>query len=121
MDMGISGKCALVLGAGGGLGGAIARTLAREGAKVALADVDQSAAKQTEEEIRSKGGEAFAMGWDLADLSVIDPNISLIEAQYGPVSILVNNTGGPPPTTASAQPAQQWSRISSQWCFPSLR
>ena len=40
MDLGITGKTALVLGAGGGLGGAIAKALAREGARVALGDID---------------------------------------------------------------------------------
>ena len=40
MDLGIAGKTALVLGAGGGLGGAIARSLSREGVKVAAADLD---------------------------------------------------------------------------------
>ena len=109
MDMGIAGKCALVLGAGGGLGGAIACALAREGAKVALADLDQAAAEQTGSEIRSQGGTSCSVKWDLSDLSAIGPNVSLIEAQFGPVSILVNNTGGPPPTLASAQPSHLWS------------
>jgi 3-oxoacyl-[acyl-carrier protein] reductase len=43
MDLGLQGKTALVLGAGGGLGGAIARTLAREGVRVAIADIDAQA------------------------------------------------------------------------------
>ena len=47
MDLGLKGKVALVLGAGGGLGGAIARTLAREGAKVAAADIDADSVNRT--------------------------------------------------------------------------
>ena len=110
MDLGIEGKCALVLGAGGGLGGAIAHALAREGARVVLADVDLTTAEKAAQDIASAGGEAFALAWDLADLGVIDANVSAIEARYGHVSILVNNTGGPPPTTVSGQPPDQWAK-----------
>lgn len=111
MDLGIEGKCALVLGAGGGLGGAIAHALAAEGAKVAVADIDGEAAERTAQSIRGGGGDAFAIGWDISDLTAIEGNVSAIESRYGPVAILVNNTGGPPPTTVSGQSAEQWSRF----------
>ncbi|NKL21197.1 SDR family oxidoreductase [Rhizobium leguminosarum] len=111
MDLGISGKCALVLGAGGGLGGAIAQTLAAEGAKVAVADIDVEAAEKTVAEIKSAGGDAFAIKWDISDLSVIETNVGLIEGQYGNVAILVNNTGGPPPTAVSGQSPEQWAKF----------
>ncbi len=111
MDLGIAGKCALVLGAGGGLGGAIAQALATEGAKVVVADIDADAAGKTVDAIQSAGGDAFALKWDIADLSVIETNISDIEKRYGHVAILVNNTGGPPPTLVSGQSADQWSKF----------
>jgi 3-oxoacyl-[acyl-carrier protein] reductase len=111
MDLGISGKCALVLGAGGGLGGAIAQTLAAEGAKVVVADIDGDAASRTADTINAAGGEAFSIKWDIGDLSVIDKNVSEIEGRYGHVAILVNNTGGPPPTTVSGQSPEQWSKF----------
>jgi 3-oxoacyl-[acyl-carrier protein] reductase len=111
MDLGIAGKCALVLGAGGGLGGAIAHALAAEGAKVVLADLDFAAAEKAAKDIKSTGGEAFALAWDLADLAVIDTNVSAIESKYGHVSILVNNTGGPPPTPAWGQSPDQWAKF----------
>jgi 3-oxoacyl-[acyl-carrier protein] reductase len=110
MDLGLSGKTALVLGAGGGLGGAIARTLAREGARVALADIDPAAASAVAEQIRKAGGEAIALPWDLADLSVIDANVARIEDELGPVEVLVNNTGGPPPTPVSGQSSELWNQ-----------
>lgn len=109
MDLGLSGKTALVLGAGGGLGSAIARTLAREGARVALADIDLAAASRVADEIGATGAQAIAMQWDLGDLSVIDANIARIERELGSVDVLVNNTGGPPPTPVSGQDIALWS------------
>ncbi|MDR6873209.1 3-oxoacyl-[acyl-carrier protein] reductase [Bosea sp. BE125] len=110
MDLGIKGKTALVLGAGGGLGGAIAKALAREGARLSLGDIDPAALERTAGEIRAEGGTALALAWDLADLSIIEGRIATIEAEIGPVDILVNNTGGPPPTPASGQPSELWAK-----------
>ena len=110
MDLGISGKTALVLGAGGGLGGAIATTLAREGARVAIADVNESALDRTTADIVRENGVSLALPWDLSDLSVVEANVGAIEQAFGPVDILVNNTGGPPPTTACGQDPTLWSK-----------
>ncbi|PWE53783.1 3-oxoacyl-ACP reductase [Metarhizobium album] len=111
MDLGIAGKCALVLGAGGGLGGAIAHSLADEGAKVVVADINGDAAAQTVRSIHGAGGEAFALHWDIADLSVLEAKVAEIEERYGPVAILVNNTGGPPPTPVLGVSPDQWSQF----------
>jgi len=110
MDLGLKDKTALVLGAGGGLGGAIARTLAQEGARVAVADIKYEALDPVMADIRAAGGKALALQWDLGDLSVIDANIARIEAGLGPVDILINITGGPPPTPVSGQTAEVWSK-----------
>lgn len=110
MDLGIKGKTALVLGAGGGLGGAIARSLAREGVQVAVADINQDALAPVVSDIVAAGSRALALPWDLADLSVIDAHVARIEAELGPVDILVNNTGGPPPTPVSGQSTEAWSK-----------
>ncbi|MDF1705322.1 MAG: SDR family oxidoreductase [Aeromicrobium sp.] len=109
MDLGINGKVALVLGAGGGLGGAIARELAGEGAGVVVADIDGDAAGATVAAIEATGGSARAVeAWDLGDLSLVESRISDIEQREGGVDILVNNTGGPPPSPVSGQPAEVW-------------
>ncbi len=110
MDLGLSGKTGLVMGAGGGLGGAIARALAREGMRVAVADINADAVAATAKGIEAAGGEALPLVWDLGHLAAIDGHARQIETRLGPVDVLVNNTGGPPPTPAAGQPSELWSR-----------
>lgn len=108
MDLGIAGKGALVLGGGGGLGGAIAKALASEGVKVAVAGRKEDAANNTVKAIREAGGEAIAVSWDLADLAAMEVEIDNLEKSHWPVDILVNITGGPPPSPVTAQTEQLW-------------
>lgn len=108
MDLGLQGKTALVLGGGSGLGRAIAISLAREGVKVAVAGRTTARLDETVAEIAAAGGTAAAIAWDLADLDAVAARVAEVEAKLGPVDILVNNTGGPPPTTAAGQPAELW-------------
>ncbi|MBF6193996.1 SDR family oxidoreductase [Nocardia beijingensis] len=108
MDLEIAGRTALVLGAGGGLGGAIAEKLAAEGAEVAVADIHREAAESRCEKIVAAGGRAIAVAWDIADLDAIEGNVTLIERTLGPVDILVNNTGGPPPAPILGRPSAIW-------------
>jgi len=110
MDFGIKDRTALVFGGGGGLGSAIARALAGESAKIAVADINADAAGSVASEIAAAGGRAIALTWDIADLNVIDENIARIEAELGGVDILVNNTGGPPPSLASGQDPALWTK-----------
>jgi 3-oxoacyl-[acyl-carrier protein] reductase len=114
MDLGINGKVALVLGAGGGLGSAIAKTLANEGVRVALADIDGAALDRVVADIKHAGGNAMAAAFDLADLSAMDARVTAIEAAFGPIDILVNNTGGPPPTPAAGQDPALWTKSFEQ-------
>jgi 3-oxoacyl-[acyl-carrier protein] reductase len=108
MDFGLKGKTALVLGGGGGLGRAISKALAGEGVNVAVADIEPKAIAETEAALAAIGGKSIGLVWDLADLAQIDAHISKIESVFGPVDILVNNTGGPPPTPASGQDPALW-------------
>ena len=110
MDFGLRGKTALVFGGGGGFGRAIAKALAREGANVAVAGIGADSIDATVAELKGIGGKTFGIIWDLADLSVIDANVAKIESELGPVDILVNNTGGPPPTAATSVDPALWAK-----------
>jgi 3-oxoacyl-[acyl-carrier protein] reductase len=118
MDLGLNDKTALVFGAGGGLGGAIARTLGREGANVVVADVNRKAGQMTVDAIHSDGGKALMLEWDLADLSIVDAQLNAIEQRFGAVNVLVNNTGGPPPTSVAGQDAEVWQRFFNSMVLP---
>ncbi len=102
MDLGIKGRTALVLGAGGGLGSAVCEQLAREGVQVAAADISAEALTITAQKLQALGAKFTTRVWNLADLESIDGHLSGINAELGPVDILFNNTGGPPPSAAQA-------------------
>jgi 3-oxoacyl-[acyl-carrier protein] reductase len=110
MDLGIRDRTALVLGAGGGLGKAISVALAREGVKVALGDIDDKALAVTAGAVQEAGGSAHSIVWDLANLAAVNENVSAVENKLGPVDILVNITGGPPPTPAAGQDPATWNK-----------
>jgi 3-oxoacyl-[acyl-carrier protein] reductase len=108
MDLGISGRTALVLGASGGLGSAIAARLAAEGVNVAVAGRSPDALAATAAKVTAAGVRALPISWDLGDLDRMESVVAEIEGTLGPVDILVNNTGGPPPTTVTGQEAVVW-------------
>lgn len=110
MDFGIRGRNALVLGAGGGLGGAVARALAGEGVHVAIGDIDEKAILATTAAVTAAGVNALPLVWDLGDLGLIKGHAAAIAEKLGPLDILVNITGGPPPTPAAGQDPAQWTK-----------
>jgi 3-oxoacyl-[acyl-carrier protein] reductase len=118
MDLGITGRTALVLGASGGLGSAIAVRLAEEGANVAAAGRSPDKLAETVKRIEAAGVKALSVSWDLGDLDSVDAHVTEIENALGPVDILVNNTGGPPPTPAAGQDAATWRTSFEQMILP---
>lgn len=110
MDLGIAGRVALVMGAGGGLGAAISASLAREGVRVAGGGRDREALERTGSAIREQGGDFLAVSADLTQLGTLDAAVATVERELGAVDILVNNTGGPPPSPVSGVAAGEWRR-----------
>lgn len=86
-------KTVIVTGGGGGIGGATARRLAVEGARVGVLDQDLVAAQAVAEQICADGGQATAFACDITDRTQVDAAIAAVESELGPVSVLVNNAG----------------------------
>lgn len=86
-------KIALVTGASSGLGAQFARVLAANGALVVLAARREDRLKELRAEIESRGGEADVVPMDVTDLGSIESAVARIEAENGPIDILVNNSG----------------------------
>lgn len=106
MDLGLKDRVALVLGAGGGIGGGVVSSLVREGVRVAACDINEDGLAQTA--AAAAPGEVLPIRMDLADHASIDAAVERTVSQYGPISIVVNNTGGPPPTSAAGVPVSDW-------------
>lgn len=87
---GLTGRRAVVTGAGSGIGREIAKRFAEEGAWVAVLDRNEAGAQRTVEELTGAGGQAFAV--DITDRPAVDEAVKAIEAN-GPIHVLVNNAG----------------------------
>ncbi|MDO9461599.1 MAG: SDR family NAD(P)-dependent oxidoreductase, partial [Alphaproteobacteria bacterium] len=83
-------KAVLITGAASGIGWAMARAMAREGARVAIADIDREKVKQRVAEL---GGAAYGVTADVGDLGEIDRMVSGVVAHYGQLDVMVNNAG----------------------------
>ena len=86
-------KVAIVTGGASGLGRGIALALAREGARVAVVDLNEPGARDTVEAIAKDGGQAAAWRADISDKARIDQVVAEIVSRWGTVDILVNNAG----------------------------
>jgi cyclopentanol dehydrogenase len=106
----LSGQCSLVTGAGSGIGRAIARAFAAEGAHVAVVDVDGDRAKDSAFAINSIGGVATDITADVASADDAERAIGLCRERFGPPQILVNNAGTGQLGTVDELSFQQWQR-----------
>lgn len=89
----VEGKVALVTGAASGLGEAIALLLAKEGAKVVVADIADDPGQRVVDVIRAAGGEALYLHLDVAQESQWQSAMAAVTGRYGKLNILVNNAG----------------------------
>jgi 3-oxoacyl-[acyl-carrier protein] reductase len=87
------GRVAIVTGAAQGIGAAIARRLAGEGAKVGVVDLTAERAQGAADEIVKAGGAAIAIGADVSQTIDVQSAVAAVVAEYGHVDILVNNAG----------------------------
>jgi len=108
MDLGLNGRSALVVGGAGGLGAAICRALAAEGARVAVADLDRDAAATVADRLLADGGQAHGLALDLGEIDSFEAALASVVERHGDVEVLVNLTGGPPPTPAAGVDPQTW-------------
>lgn len=91
MDLGLSGKVALVTGAGQGIGRVIGLYLAQEGARVAFHYHGSKAGAESAISEGGKEGKAMTVGYDLRDLTHLGELVATVEESLGPIDILVNN------------------------------
>lgn len=91
--MGLGGKTAVVTGGGSGIGRGICLRLARDGADVAVWDVNLPAARQVADEIRARGRRATAVEVDVSCRERVQAAATQVHEEIGPVLVLVNNAG----------------------------
>lgn len=107
----LNGKIAIVTGAGRGLGKGIAQKLAREGAKVVVADMLADNADACAAEIRANGGEAIAVPTDVSDVKSVKNLYAVTEEKFGSVDIIVNNAGINRDGTLHKMTDEQWDAV----------
>ena len=106
--MDIAGMVAIVTGAGNGIGRATASRLARSGARVAVVDVDSTAAAGTAQAIRDDGGEALPIAADVGLSASVDAMVAATIATFGRVDILHNNAAWYPVKAALETTEEEW-------------
>jgi NAD(P)-dependent dehydrogenase (short-subunit alcohol dehydrogenase family) len=98
----LADKTVLITGAGAGIGRAAALLFAREGAKVAIAEIDRTAGEETAHRIASGGGTAIAVPTDVTEPESVAAAVEATLAAFGKLDILYNNAGGSTPRDGTA-------------------
>jgi NAD(P)-dependent dehydrogenase (short-subunit alcohol dehydrogenase family) len=107
----IEDKVAVVTGAGSGIGRAVSRRLAHEGAAVVVADVDEDAGASAVREIHSEGGRAAFVLADVAAEADVEKMVAFAEGEFGGLDVLVNNAGGVMEPYFPESEPEQWGRV----------
>lgn len=121
MDTGLDGRSALVLGAGGGLGGQVALDLAREGARVVGLDRSAEALEALVERASHEGLTIYPVVADLADSEGVVAAHRRAVDQVGPIDVLFNNSGGPAPARALEITPATWRESFEAMVLPLIR
>ena len=101
-NLDLSGKCAVVTGAGGVLCSDFAKAIAQCGASVALLDINLDAAEKFAEEIRQAGGKAIAVKANCLEKASLLEAKAVVDKEFGPCDILINGAGGNNPRATTA-------------------
>ena len=109
--MRLAGKVALITGGAHGMGAEEARLFAREGAKVAIADIREEDARKVEAQIAETGGEAMVVLLDVSKEEQWERSVSAVVAQFGTLDILVNNAGISGSGETDHRSTEAWDRL----------
>jgi 3-oxoacyl-[acyl-carrier protein] reductase len=122
MDLALKDKVALVAGASKGLGFAVAKALAAEGAKVSISSRDEAAIIEAAKRIeRETGACVLGMAVDVRDKGAIDRWIAKTAETFGGIDVLMTNSGGPPAGAAVAFDDQAWQDAADLLLFSTIR
>lgn len=112
MKLRFGGKVAIVTGAGSGIGAAVSRQLAGEGAEVVVSDINADAACSVAAEIRLAGGKARDFAVDVADAHAVERLVDFATLELGGLDLAVNNAGIEAVRKATANyPLDEWHRV----------
>jgi 3-oxoacyl-[acyl-carrier protein] reductase len=95
MDLGLQGKVVFITGAGHGIGREFALAFAKEGASVAIAEINVPWGEETAKDIVSQGGKALAVACDVSDSSQVNTAIQRTVQEFGRIDILINDAVSP--------------------------
>lgn len=109
--MQLSGKVAIVTGAGRNIGEAAAKLFAAEGASVGVIDLNESAASKVAEDIRKAGGKAIALRADVSDESDVRMLVDKVANAFGKINIVVNNVAISDNKTLFDLTVEEWDRV----------
>ena len=107
----IEKKIAIVTGGGGGIGGAIVRRFAREGAKLAVADIDPESAKTVASELTDQGTDAISIVADVTNKTSVGAMMQSAVDRWGSIDILVNVAGGAERKPVIEMTAADWDYV----------
>ena len=109
MDLGLSGRVAIVAAASKGLGRAVAEELAREGAHVAICARTPSTLAETAAHIQeTTGSEVFHKAIDVTDSAEVAAFVAAVETRFGRIDVCVTNSGGPPSKSFRETKPEEW-------------